>query len=427
MRALDSSLDVGALPPGWSAVRTRYLCDVNTGTADTVDAEPDEVYPFFVRSDNVERSSHFTFSGEAVLTSGDGAGVGKVYHHYVGEFLAHQRVYVMNNFRGCLGRYFFYYLSSEFGPQVLAGTAKSTVESLRRPMLTDFLVAVPPEEEQRMIVDFLDRETTQVDAMIEAQRDLVRTLEVRRHAVLTDTVFQGVGSQPSMPAPSAGRYEPGGFLPLALTRGISQMPAHWSVVRFKVAMERLEERNLDSEATLMSLTSAGRVVPRAETGDRQQPAEESIPRYLVVRPGCLIINPMWLTGGAIGVSWTTGAVSPDYRVFRSRGDHDARYLHHLLRAPAYLDQYRLFTRAQTTFDRRVQQPDIDNLPLPVPQLSEQIAIADHLDRATARMDAMIDAANDSIALMQERRAALISAAVTGRIDPRTGEDRAVAV
>lgn len=276
---------------------------------------------------------------------------------------------------------------------------------------------------QQAIASFLDRETAQIDAMIGAQRELVARVEARRQAVLTDTVFQGMGRRAKNPNPSRNRYQPVGFPPLALTRGLSLVPEDWDIVKFKVAMQRLEERNGDGGATLMSLTSAGRVVPRSETGDRQQPAEENIPRYLMVRPGHLIINPMWLTGGAIGISWTTGAVSPDYRVFRSRGHHDPRYLHHLLRAPAYLDQYRLYTRAQTTFDRRVQQPDIDSLPLPVPTLEEQADIAAHLDRAAARIDAVIEAANESISLMQERRAALISAAVTGRIDLRTGEDR----
>lgn len=324
---------------------------------------------------------------------------------------------------GVYPMYLTYVLESQ--PLKAAKAVRSTgftVVHISAGKLKTLLIPLPPAREQRSIADFLDRETAHIDATIEAQRELVERLEERRQAMLTRVVFAGLGERGTGTATRGVHYKLIGFSPLALDLGLSRVPDAWDIVRFKPAMQRLEVRNADGEATLMSLTSRGLVVPRTETGDRQQPAEDSIPRYLMVHPGDLIINPMWLTGGAIGVSQTTGAVSPDYRVFRSRGAHHPRYLHHLLRAPAFLEQYRLYTRAQTTFDRRVQQDDIDNLPLPTPPIDEQVSIARNLDEATAHLDATVAAANDSIALMQERRSALITAAVTGRIDPSTGRE-----
>jgi type I restriction enzyme S subunit len=121
---------------------------------------------------------------------------------------------------------------------------------------------------------------------------------------------------------------------------------------------------------------------------------------------------MWLIGGGIAVSRRVGAVSPDYRVFRTRGDVLPRFIHYLLRSQPYLDQYLLYTRAQTTFDRRVQQPDLNNLPIPVPPLEEQRVIAEYLDRETARTDTLIEEQQRLVEMLRERRSAVVDAALT---------------
>lgn len=187
-------------------------------------------------------------------------------------------------------------------------------------------------------------------------------------------------------------------------------PLGWEVVRFKAALGRREERNRDLSEPMMSLKSTGEVVLRSSLGGRQEPDETSLPRYLLARPGDLVVNPMWLVGGSIGVSEVSGAVSPDYRVFRPRCHHP-RFLHYLVRLPALVDQYRLYTRAQTTFDRRVQQPDLDNLPLLVPPLHEQEVIADYLDQETAQIDTLIDKQQQLIATLRERRLSLVRHAI----------------
>lgn len=130
----------------------------------------------------------------------------------------------------------------------------------------------------------------------------------------------------------------------AVESALFSVPKGWALLRFKAVLARVEERNIGATNTMMSLKSTGEVVSRKSLGERQEPDLDSIPRYLVAHVGDLVVNPMWLSGGAIGVSEVVGAVSPDYRVFRSRGQHDTRYLHHLLRSRPYIDQYRLYTR-----------------------------------------------------------------------------------
>ncbi|GIG67731.1 restriction endonuclease subunit S [Phytomonospora endophytica] len=197
----------------------------------------------------------------------------------------------------------------------------------------------------------------------------------------------------------------------AVSALLETRPKSWSVVRFKGLFDRLNQRNNELSHEMLSLRSTGEVVARAEMGGRQEPDEASLPKYLIAEIDDLIVNPMWLIGGGIGVSRRAGAVSPDYRVFRSRGVLLPRFIHYLLRSQPYLDQYVLYTRAQTTFDRRVQQPDLDNLPMPVPPLEEQRAIANYLDRETVRIDMLIEEQQRLIEMLGERRAAMVDAAL----------------
>lgn len=143
---------LGAIPSHWQMTRARFVCDIKTGSGDTVDADPEGAYPFYVRSQTPLASSTFEFDGPAVLTAGDGAGVGKVFHLVDGRFMAHQRVYVLNRFRQIHPAYFFHVFSSTFAQSALDGSAKSTVDSVRRHMIADLPVPLPPLDEQGILV-----------------------------------------------------------------------------------------------------------------------------------------------------------------------------------------------------------------------------------------------------------------------------------
>src|SRR5699024_1151853 len=112
-----------SIPSGWDTSRLRYLCDIGTGSGDTVNAEPDGEYPIIVRSPIPHQARTYDHECEAILTVGDGA-VGEVFHHIRGKFLAHQRVYVLNNFREVNTRFLFYYFSALFQLMAQDGSAR---------------------------------------------------------------------------------------------------------------------------------------------------------------------------------------------------------------------------------------------------------------------------------------------------------------
>lgn len=179
---------IGDIPAHWSVMRLRHLCDVSTGGRDTVDADPDAAYPFFVRSQTVERIDTYSFDGEAVLTAGDGAGVAKVFHYFVGKFDYHQRVYAFTRFRHVSGHFFFHFIRENFFKVALDGAAKSTVDSLRRPMILDFWMTVPPGTEQAAVVEYVHRESSQMDALIEKTRHSIDLLREYRAALISAAV-----------------------------------------------------------------------------------------------------------------------------------------------------------------------------------------------------------------------------------------------
>lgn len=179
---------LGDVPRHWELRRLKFLARIKTGGRDTVDRKGDGDYPFFVRSQSVERIDSFSFDGEAVLTAGDGAGVAKVFHYVVGKFDFHQRVYKCSNFRHVCGRFFFYYFRCTLRYEAFRETAKSTVDSLRLPMLQNFPVLLPPWDEQLEIVELITRETAAVERSLATVRHEVDLLLEYRSRLIADVV-----------------------------------------------------------------------------------------------------------------------------------------------------------------------------------------------------------------------------------------------
>lgn len=157
----------------WSNVKLESLMRIETGSRNTEDKIEDGRYPFFVRSQQVENIDDYSYDCEAVLTAGDGVGVGKVFHFVDGKFDAHQRVYVMSQFNGINGKYFYYYFSRYFLDEVSKYTAKSSVDSVRRAMIANMEIPLPSLSEQSAIASALsdaDEYITVLEKLITKKR-----------------------------------------------------------------------------------------------------------------------------------------------------------------------------------------------------------------------------------------------------------------
>ena len=140
--------------------RWRMLCeiaDISTGNSNTNEAVEDGKYPFFVRSQEPLRKNDFEYDEAAIITAGDGVGVGKVYHYIEGKYALHQRAYRIHiNTPEVVPKYYFHYMKAKFLPYIQKTMFQSSVASIRRPMLNAFPVPVPPLDVQNRIVNVLD-------------------------------------------------------------------------------------------------------------------------------------------------------------------------------------------------------------------------------------------------------------------------------
>ena len=164
-----------------NSVKLSKLADIaNIGTGSSNTNEQLEVgdYPFFVRSQEIRRKNEYEFDETAIITSGDGVGVGKIFHFVSGKYALHQRAYRINiTDSNIIPKYFFYYMKNMFYEYILKSAYSSSVTSIRRPMLNNFYVPLPPLEEQQRIVDILDR----FDALVNDIKDgLPAEIEARQ-------------------------------------------------------------------------------------------------------------------------------------------------------------------------------------------------------------------------------------------------------
>lgn len=186
----DSGIEwLGEIPEHWEVKKLRYLCKITTGEKDTENKEDSGEYPFYVRSQTVEKISTYSFDCEGILTAGDGVGVCKVWHYVNGKFDFHQRVYLMYDFQEVCGKFLFNYMKEMFINDVLRQSAKSTVDSLRRPMFLDFQVAYPMDlQEQQSIVNHIETECSRLDILIEKFEKQIELWKEYKTALISEVV-----------------------------------------------------------------------------------------------------------------------------------------------------------------------------------------------------------------------------------------------
>ena len=185
----DSGVEwIGMMPEHWQLIRFRFIADITTGNSDTQDANPDGAYPFYVRSPIVERSNDYTFEGPGILMAGDGAGAGRVFHLVDGKYAVHQRVYRFYNFRYVDKEFLKYYLENLFSTVMDYGSAKTTVPSVRLPMIQNFQVCVPPLAEQEKMVEIIRKHASSIDKLIDIKEKKIEKLTDYKKSLIYEYV-----------------------------------------------------------------------------------------------------------------------------------------------------------------------------------------------------------------------------------------------
>ena len=151
---------------GWEVKKLGEVGEIYTGKKNNQDKVENGVYPFFVRSQTIERINSYSFDGEAILIPGEG-NIGKIFHYINGKFDFHQRVYKISDFKsGYFSKYIYRYISEYFGRHAMENSVKATVDSLRLPTFQVFEIPFPPTyEDQTRIATILSDMDAEINAL----------------------------------------------------------------------------------------------------------------------------------------------------------------------------------------------------------------------------------------------------------------------
>jgi type I restriction enzyme S subunit len=413
----DSCVEwLGMIPSSWQVKKLKYLCQVTTGNKDTVNAVEDGKYPFFVRSQTIERINSIGADCEAVLTAGDGVGVGKVYHYYKGKFDFHQRVYMLYDFGAVTGRFVYYYLSSNFYKVALEGNAKSTVDSLRLPQFLNFEFSLPTIEEQNHIVDFLDHETAQIDTLIAKQEKLIELLKEKRQAVISHAVTKGLNSDVAMKDSGV--------------EWLGQVPEHWVVSLIKYQCKEITDGahiSPDLENGEHYFVSIRDIKEGVINFDDALLTSDKSYQYLV-HTGCkpFVGDILFSKDGTIGQTAITPSdidfvVASSLIIIRPKYSKvTSEFLDLLLRSDIVQEQVESFVKGAAL--RRLSIQNLLKIWGVFPPIDEQTKIVNFVLSQLDKYKDLEAKAEKQVELLKERRTALISSAVTGKIDVRNWQN-----
>lgn len=284
------------------------------------------------------------------------------------------------------------------------GSDEAAVPGLNREEAYARRVPLPSPTAQTTIARFLDFETHKVDGLLAAKQRVLDLLTEKRKAIIATAVTRGL--------------DPKVKLRDSRVPWLGEIPAHWELKRAKWMFAERDQRSERGEEVLLSLRMERGLVPHNDVSPKQARPEELI-GYKRVSPGELVVNRMRASMGLIAVSPQEGLVSPDYAVFRVDRDVDVTYYDALFRTDLMGAVFRSESTGMGTGSSgflRLYSENFLAIWLPYPPPEEQRAIVERIAGERAKLDAVWAATERTIALLKERRSALIAAAVTGQLD-----------
>lgn len=327
------------------------------------------------------------------------------------------RVFSIRDTKDCYDRYILYLFQMGYKNRIFYafGQGSSQFGRWRLPteQFNDFFFPLPSTEEQQTIAAFLDRETGKIDALVAEQQRLVELLAEKRQAVISRAVTKGLN--PDAPMKDSG------------IAWLGEVPAHWEVGPMKRYWSVTDCKHITAEFVEdgIPLASIREVQSRWVALEDAKCTTEHFYELLIEGgrrplPGDLIFSRNATVGEVAQVSTDHPpfAMGQDVVLLRKRSpEYSSDFLQHVIRSPIIILQLANMMIGSTF--KRINVEEIRSFIVPSPPSIEQADIVAFLEREVERFDTLTAEANRAIALLLERRSALISAAVTGKIDVRS--------
>lgn len=398
---------LGPVPNHWEVAPLKRLLNIQNG-ADHKHVQQEGGYPVIGSGGQFTFASDYLFDGESVLLGRKGTIDKPLY--VTGRFWTVDTMYWSKIRSGTNGRFAYYTATTiPFGFY----STSTALPSITQTALNGHLVARPPFTEQVAIAAFLDRETAKIDALIEEQRRLIALLKEKRQAVISHAVSKGLN--PHAPMKDSG------------IEWLGEVPSHWEV-RKLTAVARLESGHTPSRQRPEYWVEEECVIPWFTLADVGQLRSGRFPRISMTTqriselgmvnsaarmlPAGTVILSRTASVGFAGITEIDLAVSQDFAAWMCGAQLNADFL--LMALQAMRPEFARLMMGST--HQTIYMPDIRAFKIPLPPKAEQAEIVGHIATALVSLDALTDVCESAIGLFIERRAALISAAVTGKID-----------
>lgn len=296
--------------------------------------------------------------------------------------------------------------------------------------MKDISFPLPPLPTQQAIATFLDTEAARIDSLIKDYEELVALLQEKRKALISHVVTRGLSELVSPHDPEFGEWAkpmkfkdsgvewlgeiPEGWEPVACRRVINKIEQGWSPVA--------EDRNPDSDEWAVIKLSAVKFGKFQPTELKVIPSDQPVYPELQLKSGDVLMtraNTPQLVGDVCLVESCAERVIFSDLVYRIRLSDDlvsAKFFVAFFSSPLGRSQVENSARGTSQSMVKISHSAIKEFLIPLPSLDEQRAIAAFLDKETAKMDTLVTEAESAIELLKEHRSALITNAVTGKIN-----------
>lgn len=331
---------------------------------------------------------------------------------------------VFSKSRECLPRFAWYYLTSRPAKSAISSLAAGTSGSMQN-IAQDAFVGIgfplPPLDEQQTIARFLDAKTAQIDALVVQKRQLIAKLKEKRSALIARTVTRGL---PPEAAKAAG-LEPNPEMKDSGVDWLGEIPGHWDIEKFSREVH-IAEGQVDPEvepfASMVLIapnhieSGTGRLFALetaaeqfAESGKYLCPADAVV--YSKIRPALR----------KVAIAPEQCLCSADMYPLTCKKKLLNPYLYWLMLS----DQFSAWSvlEADRVAMPKINRETLNELRLPIPPQKEQLKIVEYLTTETAKVDNLLAKAEEVINRLTEYRQALITSAVTGKIDVRGFDQR----
>jgi type I restriction enzyme S subunit len=441
----DSGVEwIGEVPEGWEVARLKHVASLKgrLGWQGLRADEYTEEGPYLVTSEHFSnekvdwaRCHHVSptrysqapaiqLRPDDLLMMKDGAAMGKLaYVEWIpGPACLNSHLLLFRPLDGRFAnRFLFYGLGGpSFRSYMTQERTGTTFFGISQESIGSFCLALPLIKEQHQILDFLNRETAKIDTLIAKQERLIELLQEKRQALISHAVTKGIN--PDAPIKPSG------------AEWLGDVPAGWQITKLKFLVNGIEQgwspechsspAGEEEWGVLKAGCCNGGLFDPSD--NKALPLELAPSTNLEVRPGDVLMSR---ASGSLDLIGSVAVVPTGCRtqlllsdkIYRLRVDDsiaDRSYLAHLLGSLFVRSQIRRVVSGASGLANNIAQADVKEIVVPLPPQEEQRAISSRLSLELTKLDSLRAAAQAAITLMREHRTALISAAVTGKIDVR---------